>query len=118
MKPIFPINEKYPVIIINRIAVFFFLMGLLSGFFYILVTSQGFLDETQLVLLRFAAFFGFMLIITAIIGFILDLIVFIKKRKIRYLLGCFLFIFFIACGAVMAYAAYFIIIFSEGNVVH
>jgi len=91
-------------------------MCLLSGFFYLFVTNQGFLDETQLLLLRFAALLGFLLIISSVIGFLMDLIILIKTKKIRYFLNCFLFLFFIIIGALTAFLAYFIIIFSQGNV--
>ena len=110
-----PFNEKILAIVLNRIAVFFFLICLLAVFLYIIVTRQGFLDETQFLLLRLAALSGVLLLISAIIGLIADIVFFIIAGRKRYLIGFFFFIFLAIAGGIFAYAANFIIMVSSGN---
>jgi len=108
--------EKLPAIIINRIAVFFFLMSLLICFLYFLGTRQEFMDETQLLLLRLSSIMGFLLVISSVFGLFINMVIFIMKKKIRYILGFFMFIFFIVSGGIIAGGTYFISLLTSGNV--
>jgi hypothetical protein len=116
MKTLHQLKGKFPSIIVNRLAIFFFLICLLTGFLYVLGTIQGFMDDTQFFLLRIAVVFGILLTVSSVLGFFIDLGFLLAKKKIRYLgimvFYCFLGIF----GGIIASASYFIMAISVGNV--
>jgi hypothetical protein len=107
---------KFPSILANRLAVFFFLICLLTGFLYALGTIQGFMDDTQLFLLRIAAVFGTLLALSSVLGFFIDLGFLLVKRKIRYLGTLFFYCFLGIFGGIIASASYFVMVISAGNV--
>ena len=116
MKPFFRLNEKPPAIIVNGVTGFLLLLCLLAVFFYFLGTVREFSDETQFLLLRLTAISGVLLLISAFYGFFLNLVIFIAKKKIRYLAGFILLILAAIFGGVMAAGAYVIIFLITGNI--
>ena len=80
------VREKLLPILINRTVLFFFFMSLLTLFFYLAGTAQGFIDSTQFLLLRLNTIFGIFLAFTSVSGLILDLGRLIRTKRIRYLL--------------------------------
>ena len=116
LKSILLFSKKYPIIIVNRIALFLFLMCFLTAFFYVLGTIQGFMDDTQFILLDLVVILGIFLSAASIFGFILNLALFIPGRKLRNFWGIFLYCFLVIFGGSIALAASFFIIVSGGNV--
>jgi hypothetical protein len=83
---------------------------------YALGTVQGFMDDTQFFLLRTAALFGILLVISSVLGFFIDLGFFLTRKRIHYL-GTMVFYFFIGMlGGIIASGSYFIMVVSAGNV--
>ena len=109
-------NKKFPVILVNRIALFFFLVCFLAVFLYIIGTVQGFMDDTQFILLELIVIMGILLTASSLFGMILELIFFIRNKKLYYLVGIFLHSFLWILGGSIAITASFFIITSKGNV--
>ena len=116
LKSIVLLNRKFPVIFINRIALFFFLMCFFTAFLYVLGTFQGFMDATQFILLELAAISGVLLTASSLLGMILDLVFFLREKKIRYLGGIFLHVLWGIFGGGIALAASFFTMVSGGNI--
>jgi hypothetical protein len=91
-------------------------MCLINLFLYIIGTVQGFMDETQLFLLRLGVVLSILLVLSAIYGFALDLALFFRSKKIRFICGAFLYAFLVFFGIVIAVLAGFIISASSGNI--
>jgi hypothetical protein len=116
VKTIRQLKGKFPSIIINRLAVFFFLICFLTGFLYVLGTIQGFMDDTQLFLLKITAVLGTLLALSSVLGFFIDLGFLLVKKKIRYLGTMFFYCFLGIFGGIIASASYFVMVISAGNV--
>ena len=114
MRSIVKFTGKFPVIIANRIVLFFFLMCLFTGFLYVLGTIQGFMDDTQFILLWLARTLGIFLAASSLISTIMSFVFYLVNRKIRYLGGVLFYVFFGIFGAGLAIAASFIVIISGG----
>ena len=114
----FPRNlkEKLLPIMVNRTAVFFFLMCLLTLFLYVVGTVQDFIDSTQLALLRFYVVLGIFLTIASVYGIAVDLERFLKSKKHRYLLRAGGYLLLVIFGVATVLAVMFIITVSGGNV--
>ena len=108
-------KERILPILINRTVIFFFLMCLLTLFLYVAGTAQGFIDSTQIFLLRLYVVLGFFLTTASIFGVFLDLGRFIKRKKPRYIFRAGAYLFMVFFGIVTVIAALFIIVLSEGN---
>ena len=89
-------------------------MCLLTVFLYILGTVQEFMDDTQFLLLKLAGILGILLVASSLVSIILDLLFLLSNKKIRYLGGILLHIFFGIFGAGVAYTASFIVIVTGG----
>jgi hypothetical protein len=90
-------------------------MCLLTLVLYAAGTVQGFIDSTQLYLLRVYTVLGIFLTITSIGGIILDLGRFVRIKKARYLLRAGGYAFLVIFGAVTVTAVIFIIVLSAGS---
>ena len=90
---------------VNRLAIFFFLMCLLTLFLYVAGTVQDFIDSTQLFLLNLYFILGLFLTIASISGLFLDLNRFSGTRKTRYLLRAGGYFFLVVFGVVTILAA-------------
>jgi hypothetical protein len=115
VNPIHQLKGKLPTVIINRVVLFFFFVCLLTGFFYILGTVQGFMDDTLFLLLKIGAVFGILLTVSSVIGFFVDLMFLLVRKKIRYLGIMFFYCFLGVFGGTIVYASYFIMVISSGN---
>ena len=107
--------EKFLPIAVNRTVVFFFLMCLLTIFFYAAGTVQGFIDSTQLALLRFYTFLGIFLSIISVFGFFLELNRAIRVKMLRYFVRALSYLLLMAFGIVTVLGVLFILALSEGN---
>jgi len=93
-------KERLLPILVNRTALFFFVMSILTLFLYAAGTAQQFTDSTQFTLLALNSVLGIFLTITAIFGIIFDLGRFISAKKGRYLLRAGGYLFLVIFGAV------------------
>ena len=108
-------KEKLIPILINRTAIFFFLMCLLTIFLYAAGTAQGFIDSTQLALLRLYLVLGVFLCTSSVFGIFLEIIRVIRQKLLRYLFRALGYLFLLAFGASTVMAVLFIIALSEGT---
>jgi len=109
-------KERLLPILINRTALFLFVMSILTLFLYAAGTVQEFTDETQFALLTLYSVLGIFLTITSIAGIILDLTRFIGAKKGRYFFraGGYLFLVIFGAVTVMAVMAIFALSGGEG----
>jgi hypothetical protein len=108
-------NGLFPVLV-NRTVLFFLAMCFINLFLYIIGTVQGFMDSIQLLLLRIAVVSSVLLTLSAFYGFALDLLLFFRGKKMRFILGLWGYAFSGLFGCAMAALAVFIITVSEGNI--
>ena len=113
----FPKDKLLPILV-NRTAIFFFIMCLLTLSLYLAGTVQEFIDATQFVLLRCYAAFGIFLAIISASGIVIDLYRFLKTKKGRYILRAGGYGFFIIFGTITVLAAMAILAISDGEGVH
>ena len=104
-------------ILVNRAAIFFFLVCLLTMFLYAAGTVQGFIDSTQLFLLRLYTVLGILLTLSSTLGIILSFGRFFRVKKTRYLLRAGGYIFLAVFGVVTVLVVVFIVAVSRGNAV-
>jgi len=105
-------KERLLPILINRTALFFFIMSVLTLFLYAAGTVQGFTDATQFTLLALYSVLGIFLTITAISGIILDLGRFVSAKKGRYFLRAGGYLFLVIFGIVTVLAVMAILALS------
>ena len=110
------IKGKLPIILVSRMVTFFLIISLLTLVLYAAGTVQGFIDSTQLSLLRLYSVLGIFLVVTSICGIALELERFIRIRKTRYILNAVGYFVLVIFGAVTVLAVIFIITVSGGNV--
>jgi hypothetical protein len=107
-------KERLLPILINRTALFFFIMSVLTLLLYAAGTVQEFTDATQFTLLALYPVLGIFLTITSIFGIILDLGRFIGTKKGRYFLRAGGYLFLVIFGAVTVLAVMAILALSGG----
>jgi hypothetical protein len=117
---------------ISRGVFFFLLMCLLTVFLYFAGTVQGFMDSTQMMLLRLAAALGFFLAAGSVYGLVMEFALFFWREtasgfrggssrgaqilRIAKALGRgMLYLITGAFGAAIALGALFIVTLSQGN---
>jgi len=105
-------KERLLPILINRTALFFFIMSVLTLFLYAAGTVQEFTDATQFTLLALYSVLGIFLTITAIFGIVLDLGRFISTKKGRYFLRAGGYLFLVIFGIVTVLAVMAILALS------
>jgi hypothetical protein len=110
-----PLKAKFFAVITARVTVFFLLMGILTGFLYAIGTAQGFMDSTQLLLLRLTVWWGALLAVSSFYGLILKIIVFTRNKELRGLGGVPVYLVLGIIGIAGSCAALFIIIAAAGN---
>ena len=108
-------NDKLLPILINRTAIFFFIMCLFTIILYVAGTYQNFIDSTQLSLLNLYVILGFFLITASFFGIILEFMRMIREKKNRYLLRAGGYLLLFVFGVISILAVLFIIALSEGN---
>ena len=113
----FPKEKLFPILI-NRTAVLFFIMCLLTLFLYLAGTIQGFVDETQFLLLKCYTVFGIFLSVASIPGIAIDFYRFLKTKKSRYALRAAGYTFLAVFGTATVFAAMAILAIATGDVVY
>ena len=108
-------KSKFLPILVNRTVIFFFLMCLLTLAIYTVGTAQGFIDSTQLNLLKLYVVLGILLFVTAVFGFSLGLARFFGSKRTRYLVRAGGYLALVIFAAVTVLAVIFIITLSGGN---
>jgi hypothetical protein len=108
-------KEKLLYLLVNRLAIFFFLMCLLTLFLYAAGTIQDFNDSTQLFLLNLYFILGIFLAIASVSGLLLDLNRYSRTKKTRYLLRAGGYVFLVIFGVATILAASAITAISGGN---
>jgi hypothetical protein len=108
-------NPLFPVLI-NRTVLFFLVMCLINLFLYIIGTVQGFMDDTQLFLLRLGVGVSILLALSSLYGLVLDLVLFFRRRRPRFIRGACLYALLGVLGGITAALAGFIISASGGNI--
>ena len=108
-------KEKLLYLLVNRLAIFFFIMCLLTLFLYAAGTIQDFTDSTQLFLLNLYFILGIFLTLSSVFGLLLDLNRFSGSKKTRYLLRAGGYLFLALFGVVTVLAASAITAISGGN---
>ena len=109
------LKEKLLPILISRTVFFFLLMSLFTLFLYVAGTIQGFVDSTQLALLKVTVVLGIFITVISAYGTLLDLRRLFKLRKTRYLLRAGGYTLLVIFGVATVLAALFIITVSGGN---
>ena len=109
------LKEKLLPILVSRTVVFLFVMGILTLFLYGVGTVQGFIDTTQLALLRLYVVLGIFLTIFSAAGIIIDLRRFINMKKKRYLIRAGIYLVLVIFGIFTVLAVIFILTLSGGN---
>ena len=109
------VKEKLLPILVNRTAIFFFLICLFTLFLYAAGTVQGFIDSTQLFLLSFYVFTGIFLTVASISGIVINIKRLILNKKARYLLRAGGYIFLVIFAYFTGLAVIAIISISAGN---
>jgi hypothetical protein len=97
------------------VTAFFFMMGAITVLLYAAGTVQGFMDSTQLLLLRLAAAWGALLAAASGYGMVLDAVLFVRGRKLRSLGGFLVYLLLGVAGVAVMAAALFIITAAAGN---
>ena len=108
------LKERLLPIMVNRAAIFFFVMSILTMFLYAIGTNQGFVDSTQFGLLRLYAILAIFLTTTSICGLALNLLRFSVHKKIRFILRAGSYLFFIFFGTITVLAVMVIFTVSAG----
>ena len=107
--------ERLLPILINKTAIFLFLMCILTIFLYVAGTSQGFIDSTQLFLLRLYVIMGIFLMTASVFGMFLELSRVIKRKSPRYFLRAGGYLLLLVFATITVMASLFVIALSEGN---
>ena len=108
-------REKLLPIMINRTAIFLFIMCILTLYLYAIGTSQDFIDTTQLSLLRLYVVFAIFLATTSSCGIILNIVRFLAQKKIRYLLRAAGYLLLVLYGTATLLTVMFIFTLSSGS---
>ena len=109
------IKDKLLSILVNRAVVFFFIMCVFTLFLYAIGTNQGFVDSTQLSLLKLYSVLAIFLAVMSIFGIIINVIRFLEQKKVRYLLRAGVYFLLALFGAATVLGAMFISALSLGN---
>ena len=109
------LREKLFPILVSRTVIFFFVMSLLTFFLYAAGTVQGFIDTTQLALLRLYSVLGIFLVVSTICAIMINIERFIRLKKTRYFLRAGAYLLITIFSVVTVIAAMFIITLSMGN---
>ena len=109
------LKEKLLPILVSRVVIFFFIMCLLTLFLYAAGTNQGFVDSTQLALLRLYLVLGIFLAVFSVCGCIVGIVRFLRIRKARYFFRACGYLLLAIFGAVTVIIAALIMTLSAGN---
>jgi hypothetical protein len=113
--PKLPDSNFFPILV-SRTVLFFLVVCLISLFLYIIGTVQGFMDDTQLFLLRLGLGMSILLVLSSLYGLVLELVLFFRGKKLRFIRGAGVYTFLGVLGVAIAASASFIISASGGNI--
>jgi hypothetical protein len=102
-------------ILVKRTVTFFFGICLLTLFLYGIGTAQGFMDITQLLLLRLSIVLGLFLGVGSVYGIVLALWLARKGLKLRYIGGIGGYLLLSLFGILVVLIAAFIVVAAGGN---
>jgi hypothetical protein len=108
-------NENILPLLVSRTVIFFSVMCLLTLLVYAAGTIQGFMDSTQLALLRLSTVLGFFLAVSSIFGIAVNLVRFFIYRNARYFLRAGIYLPLVLFGVITLLIAMSIITLSNGN---
>jgi hypothetical protein len=74
------------------------------------------MDDTQLFLLRIGVGMSILLVLSSLYGLVLDLVLFFRGKRLRFVFGAGVYAFLGVLGGVIAASASFIISASGGNI--
>ncbi|MDR0719876.1 MAG: hypothetical protein LBF78_09590 [Treponema sp.] len=100
---------------VKRLAFFLFFLCLFVVALYGIGVVQGFMDDTQLMLLGFSRYLGLALFASGLLGFVMKSILFFQNKKARLALGAGAYLFAGLLGFAAAMVSIFIIAASHGN---
>ena len=110
-----PQKKPLVAILVKRTVFFFFSISLLTSFLYAVGTRQGFMEITQIILLRLLIIIGIFLSIGALYGGILDAGLIIFKGRRRYIMGIVSYLLLVIFGVAISLTASFILVLAGGN---
>ena len=110
------LKEKLFPILVSRAVIFIFFLCLLTLFIYAAGTFQGFVDTTQLSLLKLYAVLGIFLAATSSCATGVNIRRFFRRKKLRYLFRAGGFFLLAIFGIITVLAVMFIISVSKGNI--
>ena len=108
-------KEKLLSILVSRMAIFFFLMCLVTLFLYGIGIKHGFTDSTQLAILRLYVVLGIFLAVSSLCGAILNTERLLKLKMMRYFLRAGFYTFLVVFSVVTTVSIMFIVTLSSGN---
>jgi hypothetical protein len=110
--------RKKPIIalLVKRTVLFFFFSSIIIILLYVVGTIQGFMESTQLILLRVLAIMSIFLSIGALYGGLLDVgFLFIKHRKQSFW-GIISYLLMVLFGVTVSVIASFMLVLVGGNI--
>jgi hypothetical protein len=110
-----PIDKPLVLLLVRRGVFFLGTLCFLSGFLYALGTRQGFMDRTQILLLRLLAVLGMLLVTGTVFGIIVQVVFMILQKRPVFFGNLVWFLFFGLLGLIAALGAAFILILAGGN---
>ncbi|MDR2178509.1 MAG: hypothetical protein LBP20_10795 [Treponema sp.] len=111
-----PVTKPLITIVIKRMVLFFFALAALTEFFYGIGTSQGFMDVTQLFLLRVSRFLGFFLAVCSLCGMAALGWFILRDRQYRFIGGAGIYLLLTLAGAALFLGASLIMVIAGGNI--
>jgi len=108
-------KEKLLLILVNRTVIFLFIMSLLTLFLHVIGTNQGFVDSTQLALLRFYSVLAIFLVTTSIFGIILNTMRYLSQKRLRYIFRAVSYFLLVIYGTITVLAVMFIFTLAAGT---
>jgi hypothetical protein len=110
-----PAKKPLILLLVKRGVLFLGALCFLTGFLYALGTRQGFMDRTQILLLRLLAVLGVLLATGMVAGVITQAVFMVLYKKPVFLGDLAWFLFLGLTGLIAALGAAFILILAGGN---
>ncbi|MDR0388927.1 MAG: hypothetical protein LBH73_02540 [Spirochaetaceae bacterium] len=110
-----PVRKPLILLLVKRGVFFLGTLCFLTAFLYALGTRQGFMDRTQILLLRLLAVLGMLLITGTVFGVLTQVVFSILYKKPAFPRDLAWFVFFALIGLIAAFGAAFILVLARGN---
>lgn len=111
-----PRRKPLLVLLVKRAVLFLAVNCAVSLFLYAVGTSQDFLDETQVFLLRSTALLGLLSAIGAIYGCAVDLYAAVMMKSRRFLIGFAAYLLVAFCGLMVTMFSNALLVAVAGNI--